>query len=770
MTDENRWYEPLADWRLWVPPTIASCLLIIVVQYSPLGFHTFVELFAIVISFVMFSLAWSTRKFSTNNFLLFLACGYFWIGSLDLMHTLVYKGMNVFVEGSGNLAVQFWIGARYFEALVLLVAPFAMSRKQNGQALFAVFGIIAAGLTVSVLSGHFPTGFVEGKGLTDFKIYSEYLINLILLLALILLYRYGTTIPKLEKTLISVSIVMTMGAELAFTFYVDVFGLSNIAGHFLKLFSFWFIFQAIIVSNLKNPYQIVRLNEARFREYAESAADAFWETDADHRFTFLSTPILETPDQDMVGAIVGKRREDITVIRYSDAGLRELNTYIDDHKPFQDVQVSMIRSVDELEYLVEISGKPVFDEKGTFKGYRGSTQDITEKKHLEEQLRRSQKMDAIGQLTGGIAHDFNNMLGVVMGNLEILQPEVEGNDEALRRINIALTSVGHGADLTRKLLNYSRLEPQSTKLTSVNDFVRNMEELIVKTLTVAINVELHLAEGPWLVEVDPGDLQDALLNLALNARDAMSGGGSLVIETVNKTLDEDYARRNLQGEAGEFVMLSISDTGSGMSPEIRERVFEPFFSTKEKGRGTGLGLSMVYGFVQRSGGHLKIYSEPGKGTTIRIYLPRAKPSAEMGIAEPEKAPLPGGGETILVVDDEDTMRDVAVAHLERLGYKTIVASSGKEGLRRLMEDQEIDLLFTDVVMPGSMDGYELARQARGNRPALKILLTSGFTKKREEAGNEDPFDLEDLQSGMLSKPYSRIELALAVRRNLDAAN
>ncbi len=270
MIIQSKWVEPLLNIRLWIPPAVMAIFLVVISQYNYLTFHTLAELFAIVISFLVFAFAWSTRGFSTNNFLLFLACGYFWIGSLDLMHTLVYKEMNVFVEGSGNLSVQFWIGTRYSEALLLLAAPFAAARKQNGHLLIVVFGAVAVGLTALIFSGHFPIGFVEGTGLTDFKIYSEYLIDLILVLALIAVLRLDGILSVEEKALISVAIVMTMCAELAFTFYVDVDGTFNLAGHIFKIFSFWMIFQAIVISNLKKPY--AELLEAK--EVAEKANEA----------------------------------------------------------------------------------------------------------------------------------------------------------------------------------------------------------------------------------------------------------------------------------------------------------------------------------------------------------------------------------------------------------------------------------------------------------------------------------------------------------------
>jgi len=390
-----------------------------------------------------------------------------------------------------------------------------------------------------------------------------------------------------------------------------------------------------------------------------------------------------------------------------------------------------------------------------------------ERLNLEQKLRQSQKMEAVGQLTGGIAHDFNNILGIVMGNLELLKRRVSNDETISPLVAAALDGVDRGAAITRKLLIYSRDDAGEEKLVLINEYVKGMEELIAKSLTVSIHTTTHLAENIWPVKVNIGDLQDALLNLSLNARDAMSDGGDLIFETSNKELDEEYVKCNPQAQAGEFVMLSISDTGRGMTAETREKAIEPFFTTKKAGKGTGLGLSMVYGFVQRSGGHIKIYSEVGEGTTIRIYLPRADENGKIENEEPIKNVLPRGDETILVVDDEQAMIKAASENLEFLGYKIITAKTGKQALKLFDTNKNIDLLFTDIIMPGEMDGYQLALTAHEMRPSLKVLLTSGFIKKSEKYVNGEEKYLSELLSHLLDKPYNQRELADAVRKALD---
>ena len=378
-------------------------------------------------------------------------------------------------------------------------------------------------------------------------------------------------------------------------------------------------------------------------------------------------------------------------------------------------------------------------------------------------------MEVLGQLTGGIAHDFNNILGVVMGNLELIREMVAGDSTILKRVDTALRGVGRGQDITKKLLGFSRQTPYGRQKVSVNRSIENMRELIAKSLTASIEIENRLADDLWQVDVDPGDLEDAILNLALNAKDAMSrGGGILIIETANRVLDEDHARPNASGQAREFVMVSVSDTGAGMSPEVREKAFEPFFSTKEEGRGTGLGLSMVYGFAQRSGGHINIDSTEDEGTTVCIYLPRAQGDiTERQTTNRMQEKLAGGAETILVVDDEEALAELAVTHLERLGYKTLMATSPAQALKIIKDKQHIDLLFCDVIMPGGMDGYQLALAVHKVRPDLKILLTSGFTSEKKEYTDDEGAIVSRLSANLLNKPYRRSELAVSVRAMLD---
>ena len=384
--------------------------------------------------------------------------------------------------------------------------------------------------------------------------------------------------------------------------------------------------------------------------------------------------------------------------------------------------------------------------------------DITEKNINEMALRRSQKLEAIGQLTGGIAHDFNNILGIIMGNLQLLEMELAGNDVAVARIHKALKGTKRGSDITRQLLRFSRNQTKSTTQVNINEVIKNMDELITKSLTVSIEVQTHLQEELWLTNIDPGDLEDAILNLSLNAKDAMPNGGTLIIETSNKVLDDSYARCNPSCESGDFVMISVSDNGMGMSDKVKDKVLEPFFTTKDQGKGTGLGLAMVFGFVQRSAGHIKAYTELGLGTTFRLYLPLVEGEEEINPPELEDGHLPRGTESILVVDDEPELLALAQHNLSALGYKVTCAENGAMALETLKKQPEIELLFSDVVMPGGINGYQLAEHALSLNPMLKVLLTSGYTGRAVRNTEQANFETK-----LISKPYSIAELSTRIR-------
>lgn len=406
----------------------------------------------------------------------------------------------------------------------------------------------------------------------------------------------------------------------------------------------------------------------------------------------------------------------------------------------------------------------IFAEEGlTFAYGRDVTAEREQARALveaEEQLRQAQKMEAIGQLTGGVAHDFNNLLQAISGNLQLLGKDVAGNARAEQRIANALAGVGRGSTLANQLLAFGRRQALEPKVINIGRLVGGLEDLLRRTVGEAIEIETIRSNGLWNTFVDLSQIENAVLNLAINARDAMNGQGKLTVETGNAFVDDDYVRQHPDAEPGQYVFIAVTDTGHGMTAYVRERVFEPFFSTEPVGNGRGLGLPMVYGFVKQSGGHIDIHSEPGQGTTVRLYLPRST-EAEDAFITADPGPVSGGTETILVAEDDNEVRETVVEMLQDLGYSVLETRDAAGALAIVESGVPIDLLFTDVIMPGSLRSPDLAAKARQHLPGIAVLFTSGYTEDsivhegRLDAGVE-----------LLSKPYSREELARKVRASL----
>jgi signal transduction histidine kinase/CheY-like chemotaxis protein len=414
--------------------------------------------------------------------------------------------------------------------------------------------------------------------------------------------------------------------------------------------------------------------------------------------------------------------------------------------------------------LLRVEGRPLVDPDGAIRRLVGTTQDVTEQRLIEQQLVQAQKMEAIGNLTGGMAHDFNNVLGVVVGNLDLLGRLIKDQPVAEELRAEALNGALRGTDLIRRLLAFARRQSLRPERTDVNALIDGIGKLLSRTLGEQIDLTMHLDPMVWPAMTDPGQLGAALTNLATNARDAMRRGGRLAIATSNALLDADYAADQPEVAPGEYVLITVSDTGTGIDPAIISRIFEPFFTTKDPGQGTGLGLAMVFGFVKQSGGHLVVYSEPGRGSTFRLYLPRGEGNASEPIASADLLPAVGGDETVLVVEDNAQLRCAAVRQLTALGYTTFEVENAEAALHTLAREDCVHLLFTDVVMPGEMDGIDLARHATQLYPTLPVLLTSGFPDLR---GAEQR--MTDQRYRLLNKPYRHDELARAVRQALDGS-
>ncbi len=407
-------------------------------------------------------------------------------------------------------------------------------------------------------------------------------------------------------------------------------------------------------------------------------------------------------------------------------------------------------------------GEAALDDGSIFVGI---IHDLTERKRTGELLVQAQKMEAVGQLSGGIAHDFNNLLTVIIGNAESLGERLQARPDLKRMADTVVSAGARGAELTQRLLAFSRRQMLVPTEIDCNRLVGMLRELFKRTLREDIEIRTELEPNLWRAFADAGQLESAILNLALNAQDAMPKGGSLAITTANVPLDERYRSAYPEVKTGRYVMVSVTDSGEGMPDEVRERAFEPFFTTKDVGRGSGLGLSMVYGFIKQSNGHVAIYSEPGLGTAVRLYLPAAASSEATTAptlfkAEPDSR---GGPESVLVAEDDPFVRGYAVACLESLGYRVIEAVDGHDAMTRLASEARVDLLFTDVVMPGGISGLELADKARALKPGIKVLLTSGYAL--ETLLSRGRLQGETV---VLNKPYRKADLARRLREILDA--
>lgn len=499
-----------------------------------------------------------------------------------------------------------------------------------------------------------------------------------------------------------------------------------------------------------------RASEQRFRDYAETASDWFWETGPDHVFTYIS---------DRAGAfgmdreaLIGKRRPDAAIDQDAEVQKwRDHMATLDRHEPFRKFEYRGRDSAGRLHYF-SVNGQPVFAEDGRFMGYRGSATDLTSQHETEERLRQSQKMDAIGQLTGGVAHDFNNVLTVITGTIEIIQEGLADKPQLAAIAQLIDDAASRGAEITSQLLTFARRQPLEPREIDVNGLVVETAKLLRPILGEHVEIVTRLADDAWLAMADPSQLSSAIVNLAVNARDAMPDGGRLTLETANREL---ASTGNGDGDAGSYVMVAVADTGHGIPADIRDRVFEPFFTTKGLGRGTGLGLSMVYGFAKQTGGTVAIESEEGRGTVVRLFLPRSAGEA-VARTGPVAAPAPARGhETILVVEDDPLVQGYVIAQLGSLGYRTLTASDGATALALVDQGASFDLLFTDIIMPGGMNGRELAEAVRLRRPGVRVLYTSGYTDNTiVHEGHLDP------GVALLRKPYRKADLSQKIREML----
>ncbi|WP_439403096.1 PAS domain S-box protein [Bradyrhizobium sp. DASA03068] len=504
---------------------------------------------------------------------------------------------------------------------------------------------------------------------------------------------------------------------------------------------------ALLLQQVRDAQRAMRESVARLTAIVETAVDGVILFDAQDRI-LLFNPACERlfgyRADEVMNRNVGMLMPEADAARHFAIGGEAIGLRKDGTTFAMDLSVGQARQDGELIFV-------------------GIVHDLTARKLTEQQLQQAQKMEMVGQLSGGIAHDFNNLLTVIIGNAEHLSEQLKARPDLKRFAEDICQSGEQGAELTQRLLAFSRrqlLRPQTIDCRSLLD---SMFKLLKRTLREDIEIRTSSGPGTVLAFADRAQLESAVLNLALNAQDAMPSGGHLTLATELVTIDDDRALHP-EVAPGSYALISVTDDGEGMTPEITARAFEPFFTTKEVGKGSGLGLSMVYGFAKQSGGHVSIYSEAGLGTTVRIYLPRANTGWSQADLPDGEDKAPRGYETILIVEDDPFVRSSVIRRVEALGYRVVAAVNGKDALQQLQGDPGIDLLFTDIVMPGGMSGWDLADQARRLRPGLPVLFTSGYALETLVAqGHARP------QSIVLTKPYRKVELAQRLRDALAAA-
>tara|TARA_R110002049_G_scaffold29972_1_gene101855 strand:- start:24721 stop:27603 length:2883 start_codon:yes stop_codon:yes gene_type:complete len=533
------------------------------------------------------------------------------------------------------------------------------------------------------------------------------------------------------------------------------------------------------ITDQKNAEAALAATREKFRTMAQTMPVHVWTADKDGGLNWLNVRVYEFTGHSE-GELFGADWVRVLHPDDLDAAVKEWTDAIQTGKAYE--TEFRIRKADGGFRWHLVRASPLRDDDGALTGWVGTNTDIEDHKNTEAEiarinstledrvakrnreleelhaeLRQSQKLEAIGSLAGGIAHDFNNLLQVVMGNLQIAMRGMPEDSTVHNRLDQAVTSVKRGATLASQLLSFARKQPLAPVVIKLGRLIENTSEFLHSAVGEGVELETHFEDDLWNTSIDPNSMENALLNLAINARDAMEGKGKLTIHASNVSLDEAFAQAHPDVKVGQYIRLAVTDTGCGMSKETADRIFEPFFTTKANGHGTGLGLSMVYGFAKQSGGHMALDSKVGQGTTMYIYLPRSH-EAEQTIQPTAHHGLSGGFETILLVEDDHEVRETAFHLLTDLGYTVLQACDAERALSMLDDGHDVDLLFTDVVMPGKMNGYELAQQMHNLRPDIPVLFTSGFV---QDAVVQDGRLVEGVQ--LIGKPYTQDELAQKVR-------
>ncbi|MBC7234681.1 MAG: response regulator [Chloroflexi bacterium] len=722
--------------------------LYLISLHNYLLFHSLAELFSILVAGSVFILAHASQRLHRDSFVLFIGTALAACGFIDLLHTLAYAGMGVFPDAGPNLPTQLWVAARYLQAASLLAIPWVIQREPRPRLIYLSYAIAGFSLLAAIFGGFFPVSYLEGSGLTPFKKISEYVISTSFIASAWLLNHWKRRLDEEVVRWLTIAALVSVGSELAFTLYLNVYGLANAVGHLLKIAAFYAIYRAVVLVGVSRPHDLLF---RRLRESEES----------------FESIVQQSEEGIMVIDEAGKLRfANPTLQRWGGETLlpdrHTLKTLADSRAPI-DVPLSTPAEAQGIGELVVArtlwQGEPA---------YLVTVRDMTARRRAEEALRereqqllQAQRLEMVGRLAGGVAHNFNNLLTAISGLTQLAMEDIGPDSGTYKYLQETLGASRRAAALTRQLLAFSRRQLLNPQVINLNELIHNLTGLLSRLVAENIKWEQRLAPDLGAVKVDPGQIEQVLINLVMNARDAMPEGGTLTIETQRLTLDEKEADKHPGIPHGEYALLSVKDTGTGMSEEVKAHLFEPFFTTKGRDQGTGLGLASVHGIVEQHKGHIRVYSQLGRGTTFQIYLPCIAQPAQTATSK-ERPLLPCGTETVLIVEDEHNVRESVAAMLRNLGYTVLEAADGAAAIELCQtHDRELDLLLTDVVLP-SLSGAQVAERLRLLCPTLPVLYMSAYPLDAFVRHGVLDKDIE-----LLEKPFSVDILAQRVRAILD---
>lgn len=875
--------------------------LYMVMGISPyLVFHNVTELFSIIVSFSIFGLGWYAYDQNRDRHSLFLSVAFLGIGLMDFMHTLSYTGMpSLITPNASNKATQFWVAARFFSAAAFLASAFVPSRSSSRwlpkTALMAAALAISSAIFIVVIffPEYVPTAYSQGTGLTLFKIWSEYAIILLLVLASVMYWRRQSRTGDRVFSYCLAAFVLCIYSELSFTLYRSAFDTYNMLGHIYKIIAFGLIYKGIFVASIRKPYAEQLVSNDQLRQSRNMLSHVinsipqsiFWKDSECVYFgcnqVFARQAGLDSPD-DIVGKCdfdlhwsreesEGYRADDRDVMERGEAKYNIIESqhqsdgtviWLDTTKipltdasgtvsgvlgvyeditgrkqaeqdlneallfnrqivncaregiivydmglryrvwnPFME-QLTGLKSddvlgktplevfpfleeagvVERLQRILEgetvetadfpfqvpgtgksgwtsDSSAPLLNANGEIIGVIGTVRDMTESRRTEEQLRQSQKMEALGQLAGGVAHDFNNMLQVIIGYASLLKMDATASQSA--HVTEILAAAERAAELTSGLLSYSRKQVFKIEPAELGKLVVGVEKFLRRILGEDITLVLERSPEPLTAAIDRAHMQQVFINLATNARDAMPSGGKLAISMGRIDMDEEFVNAHGFGTVAPYALISVSDSGSGIAKEYLQKIFEPFFTTKGIGKGTGLGLSIVYGIISQHNGFINCYSEEGAGTTFRIYLPLCADAVQIHEVAQEEVGEHARGLTILVAEDDPTVRKITRSILELYGYVVLEAADGREALHTFRQWQDkIELVLLDALMP-DMNGAETLAAIREIKPGTKALFMSGYAREIISGRMLVPDDAE-----FISKPVLPARLIDAIRKTI----